>query len=87
MRCTTFKSRHYPIPVNQTEKTSLVRELAADQGFDRVGIAPAERVERADYVRQWLAAGMAGEMDYLHRYFDKRGNFAGSAVTRTTGTG
>ena len=58
--------------MNQTEKTRFVRELAAEQGFDRVGIAPAERVERADYVRQWLAAGMAGEMEYLHRYFDKR---------------
>ena len=72
VRNRVFKSGHYPILVNQTEKTCFVRDLATEQGFDRVGIAPAERVERADYLRQWLAAGMSGEMEYLHRYFDKR---------------
>ncbi len=72
MRNEIPKSMRHSIPVTKTEKTRFVRELASEHGFDRVGIAPAGRVERADYLRQWLTAGMAGEMDYLHRYFDKR---------------
>jgi epoxyqueuosine reductase len=55
-----------------SEKTACVRRLAADLGFDRVGIARAGPVERADYLRRWLDGGRAGLMLYLHRYFDHR---------------
>jgi len=58
--------------VNKTQTTQLVRDLAAAQGFDRVGIAPAVRTERASYLQQWLADGQAGKMEYLKRYLDKR---------------
>ncbi len=58
--------------MEKAERTQIVRTLASEQGFDRVGIAPAERLARADYLRRWLAEGQAGEMRYLRRYFDRR---------------
>lgn len=57
------------------DPVSLVREIKArarDLGFDLVGIAPAEPSRHADALRRWLADGMAGEMDYMHRRFEER---------------
>ncbi|MEK6799975.1 MAG: tRNA epoxyqueuosine(34) reductase QueG, partial [Planctomycetota bacterium] len=36
------------------------------------GIALAHPIGRAGYLREWLASGRAGSMEYLHRHFDKR---------------
>lgn len=58
--------------MEKAERTQIIRALASEQGFDRVGIAPAERLARADYLRRWLAEGQAGEMGYLGRYLDRR---------------
>jgi len=58
--------------VSPAEKKVVVRELAAELGFDRVGIAPAGPVARQAYLREWLDRGRAGRMDYLHRYFELR---------------
>lgn len=44
-----------------------VKELAAELGFDRCGIAAAGPHPRGDFLDEWLAAGMAGRMGYLHR--------------------
>jgi epoxyqueuosine reductase len=46
--------------------------LAAELGFEKCGIASAEPIGRADYLRRWLAAGNAGSMDYLRRRLDER---------------
>jgi epoxyqueuosine reductase len=58
--------------VNPSDKRQCVGALIEAQGFERWGIAGAEPIERADYVRQWLAAGRAGSMAYLHRHFAQR---------------
>ena len=42
-----------------------VERLAAECGFELCGIARADRVPEYDYYRDWVAAGMAGEMTYL----------------------
>ena len=55
-----------------TEMTRRTRELAAGLGLLRVGIAPVAPVPRADYIRQWLNDGKAGEMAYLYKYQDIR---------------
>lgn len=54
------------------QRSAAVRRIALEAGFDRVGIARAERLDRADYLRQWLDRGWAGQMHYLQKYFDQR---------------
>ena len=51
-----------------------IKQKALDLGFDAVGITTAEPVEasHAEYFQQWLAAGCAAEMAYLHRNIEKR---------------
>jgi epoxyqueuosine reductase len=51
---------------------SSIAERAAVLGFDLVGIARAESSPRANYLRQWLDDGRAGEMHYLAKRFDER---------------
>ena len=41
------------------------RELALALGFDRAGVAPLGRSERAAFFTRWLESGHAGEMDWL----------------------
>ncbi len=43
-------------------------------GFEPVGIAPAAPADDFDRLRDWLARGFAGEMDYLHRHADAHGH-------------
>src|SRR5262245_3085269 len=52
--------------------TDLVKRLAAAAGFDRCGIAQLGPLQRQDYVREWLSAGRAGSMGYLHRRLHNR---------------
>ncbi len=58
--------------VTPAEKTAMVRQLALEAGFVRVGMAVAEPVGRVEYFREWLARGCAGSMDYLARWQELR---------------
>jgi epoxyqueuosine reductase len=49
------------------ERAGRVREAARALGFDAVGIAPADPPPHADFLREWLARGYAGEMAWLAR--------------------
>ena len=70
--CGIDRPRRYHACVTAREKSGLVKRLAADLGFDGCGIAEAGPIGRSDYLRDWLDAGRAGSMDYLHRYFSER---------------
>jgi epoxyqueuosine reductase len=49
-----------------------IKAEARDLGFDLVGIARAGRVEEADRLAEWLAAGRHATMSWLERSFEKR---------------
>ena len=50
-----------------------IYDLAIQVGFDDCGIAPVQRLDNdAQFMDQWLAQGLHGNMDYLERNRDKR---------------
>ena len=55
------------------KQTILVKQLAAELGFDFCGIAKAVKLdEDAQRLESWLNKGMHGSMHYMERYFDMR---------------
>lgn len=55
-----------------SDRTQLVKRIAADLGFERCGIAPAGPISHDDYFGEWLRQGRAGTMGYLHRHVESR---------------
>jgi len=54
-------------------QTILVKQLAAELGFEFCGIAKAVKLnEDAKRLESWLNKGMHGSMHYMERYFDMR---------------
>jgi len=53
---------------------AAVKERALALGFDLCGVAPAETIPELGALAGWLARGFAGEMHYLARTADKRGD-------------
>ena len=51
---------------------SRVRELAREFGFQRCGISGVELGEDEAYLRDWLANGLYGTMDWMAAHGDKR---------------
>jgi epoxyqueuosine reductase len=50
-----------------------IYDLAIQVGFDDCGIAPVQRLDNdAQFMDQWIAQGLHGNMDYLERNRDKR---------------
>jgi epoxyqueuosine reductase len=54
--------------------SALIKERAAVLGFDLCGIAPAVEHSELAFLRHWIARGFAGEMRYLARSADRRGD-------------
>lgn len=54
--------------------TDTIKQKALDLGFDLVGVTDASDIDKNDVCRleKWLSDGFAGQMDYMHRNFDKR---------------
>jgi epoxyqueuosine reductase len=51
---------------------SRLKRHARQLGFDLVGIAPAEPADGFERLKEWLAAGYAGTMAYLHKHANAR---------------
>jgi epoxyqueuosine reductase len=45
--------------------TNLVKEAARQAGFELAGVAPVRDFDELDRFREWIAAGRAGEMQYM----------------------
>ena len=54
------------------EKTSRIKKLLLEAGFDKAGIAPAALLPKVEYLKTWLAEGRHGEMHWMENYLDKR---------------
>lgn len=54
--------------------TEAIKQKARQLGFDLVGITDASPIapEQVELFTDWLKAGYAGRMDYMHRNFKKR---------------
>jgi epoxyqueuosine reductase len=57
--------------LNLPTRTELTN-WAQDLGFAQIGIADVDLSEAEPHVREWLAAGFAGDMTYLERNLEKR---------------
>ena len=53
-------------------RAHLVKIRALELGFDSAGITDLGSTPHASQLRQWLAAGMAGTMHYMHRQATRR---------------
>lgn len=59
----------------QQKHSQLIKQKAAEIGFDFCGIAQAEFLEKeAPRLEEWLKRNMQGEMSYMANHFDKRLN-------------
>jgi len=59
-----------------SQYSALVEEIrgwAIELGFQQLGITDVDLGEHPDYLQRWLAAGYHGEMHYMARHGDKRG--------------
>jgi epoxyqueuosine reductase len=54
------------------EKTKIIKEIGFRLGFDKIGIAPAEKLPHASYLTRWLSEGRHGTMQWMENYLDKR---------------
>ncbi len=52
--------------------TSFIKDNLLDAGFHQVGIARAEKLQRADYLTNWLAGSNHGTMRWMENYPEKR---------------
>ncbi len=50
-----------------TERSDIIRRLAADAGFERVGLAPLQPSDHHTLYRAWIQRGLHGTMGYLAR--------------------
>ncbi|HEY1235980.1 MAG TPA: tRNA epoxyqueuosine(34) reductase QueG [Candidatus Binatia bacterium] len=54
-------------PSNETALSSAIKEEAQRLGFGLVGISPVAPPPHEQFFAQWLRAGFAGNLDYMHR--------------------
>lgn len=49
-----------------------IKSWGIEIGFDKIGISDIELNKHEEYLNRWLANGMHGEMDYMHKHGNKR---------------
>lgn len=71
-----------PGSLSPQARAGLVKARALELGFDAVGVTDLSPVPHAAALDQWIAAGMAGTMDYMRRQ-QKRRRTPGSILPGT----
>jgi epoxyqueuosine reductase len=54
--------------------SAALKAKALELGFDLCGVAPADSFPELSFLREWLDRGYAGEMAYMSRSADRRGD-------------
>ncbi len=54
------------------DMTAKVKQIGLQLGFQKVGIAKARKLDRSEYLLQWLMEGRHGTMHYMENYLEKR---------------
>src|SRR5687767_10355411 len=62
------------VSYNLTVTAAEIKARAAELGFDLCGIAPVAEFKELAFLREWLARGYAGEMAYMERSAERRGD-------------
>lgn len=65
-------TRQPPAGIDAARLAADIAGWARELGFDAAGIADIDLGEPAARLREWLAAGMHGDMDYMARHEDLR---------------
>lgn len=60
-------------PADMNALARSIRDWGAELGFQQVGIAGIDLSRDMEHLRDWLARGQHGTMDYMARHGDKRG--------------
>ena len=63
---------HSGQPLTDEDRWPWLRAIAAEMGFQRCGIAGIELGEDEAHLRDWLAQGLYGTMDWMARHGDLR---------------
>jgi len=63
------------------EVQAVVKRVASEAGFDLCGIGPAGDTAELEYFSAWIAAGHAGEMEYM-KARDDRGDLKRASLSR-----
>jgi epoxyqueuosine reductase len=63
---------HAPAPPDPVRVAARIKALARAAGFQRCGIAGVSLGEDESHLRDWLARGLHGSMDWMARHGDKR---------------
>ncbi|MBL7995368.1 tRNA epoxyqueuosine(34) reductase QueG [bacterium] len=58
--------------MNKAELTYWIKSKSLEIGFDKVGIAKADKVASESLLERWLSTGFHGTMKWMGSYFDKR---------------
>ena len=59
-------------PPDYRQLAASIKEWARAEGFQQAGIADIDLEQAGKRLRQWVARGFHGDMDYMHRHGSKR---------------
>ncbi|GHA21497.1 epoxyqueuosine reductase [Arenicella chitinivorans] len=59
-------------PEDLAQLAAQIKDWGKQLGFDAVGIADLDLQEHEVHLQNWLAKGMHGDMDYMHKHGTKR---------------
>ena len=60
------------ISINYSKLLEKITVWSAELGFQQLGVSDIDLTEHDEHLKDWIAAGFHGEMDYMHKHGSKR---------------